>query len=744
MVYSMETLIHRSLLIFLSFIFTESYAQTFPAGFSQVKVADIVYPTSMAFATDGRIFCTEKAGKVKIIKNGSVLTNPFLEVSVNQLDERGLGGITLDPEFEENNFVYIYYTTSAVPIHNKLSRFTAKENVAQPGSELVLLDFEPCVNSIHNGGGMAFGPDGKLYLAIGNDNVNNNSQDINSYKGKVIRINKDGSVPVGNPYNGTEAAKRVWALGLRNPWTISFQKETGRLFVNDVGEGSWEEINDCTESGKNFGWPAVEGNGSNPAYTNPVYAYSHGAGFSSGCAISGGDFFGPASTNYPSAFLGKYFFIDYCNAWINYLDLSSPVAEHNFVSGLSGTCNCLKTGADGNLYYFGVGENALYKIIYSSNSAPVITKDPSNTIASLSENAAFYVSASGALPLKYQWQKNGVNIPGANSSSLVIPAVQYSNTGQYKAIVSNSFGSATSNSAGLTVTEFNARPVATILSPALDKLYRGGDTIYFTGDAVDPEDGILAASAFTWVVEFHHGAHFHPGPFIPNGVKSSSFSVTRTGEKSADVWFRLILTVKDSKGSADTAYLDILPKKSVINFLTDPIGLKLLFNDQPVTTSFVSQVVSGTFHNIDVVTPQTVNGTNYVFDKWLNEGAHSQMITAADYNQTFVAIFKPEIIPGLLEQLRSADEWLKVYPNPSTGLFTFEICLEERSDVSMSINVINSNGNMVYEKSLAKVSGCIKETVELKKGLSEGIYFMELKLGDKVRSTRLILMNETR
>ncbi len=232
-----------------------SFAQTFPAGFSQVKVATIYYPTSMAKAPDGRIFVTEKAGRVKIIKNGAVLGTPFLTVSVDQLNERGLSSVVLDPNFSSNKYVYIFYTTSSSPIRNRLSRFTANGDVALAGSEVVIMNFEPLVNSIHNGGGMAFGPDGKLYLAIGNDNVNSYSQDLSNYKGKVLRINSDGSVPSGNPFSGSESAKRIWAYGLRNPWTIDIQPGTGKIFVNEVGEGGWEEVNNATTAGRNFGWP---------------------------------------------------------------------------------------------------------------------------------------------------------------------------------------------------------------------------------------------------------------------------------------------------------------------------------------------------------------------------------------------------------------------------------------------------------------------------------------------------------
>jgi len=363
----------KTLLIYLTFILAFSgpklKAQSFPEGFSNIKVANIFYPTSMAFAPDGRIFATEKAGKVKIIKNGAVLPLSFLELHVNDVAERGLLSINLDPDFANNNFVYIYYTAPDAPIHQRLSRFTANGDIVVPGSERIILDIEPSVNALHCGGGLVFGHDGKIYLGVGNDNVAGNSQDINTYKGKILRMNLDGSVPDGNPFNGSEAAKRVWALGLRNPWTLDIQPGTGKIFANDVGELTWEEINDVTQPGKNFGWPEAEGTSTNPAFTNPVYAYPRiFTGTDGGCAITGGTFFNPVSSNYPAVYTGKYFFLDYCSKWINYIDISGEAQKSNFATSLAGSENIIKTGPDGNLYYFSIMNNSLNKIVYSGTT----------------------------------------------------------------------------------------------------------------------------------------------------------------------------------------------------------------------------------------------------------------------------------------------------------------------------------------------------------------------------------------
>ena len=203
----------------------------------------------MSIAPDGRIFVAQQGGALRVVKNGALLAQPFLTVSVNSSGERGLLGVAFDPNFATNNFVYVYYTTSSSPIHNRVSRFTASAanpDVVAAGSEVQLLNL-PTLSSAtnHNGGAIHFGTDGKLYIAVG-DNANGaNSQAFTTTLGKVLRINADGSIPSDNPFlsQTTGINQAIWARGLRNPFNFAVDRTNGRIHVNDVGQDTWEEVN---------------------------------------------------------------------------------------------------------------------------------------------------------------------------------------------------------------------------------------------------------------------------------------------------------------------------------------------------------------------------------------------------------------------------------------------------------------------------------------------------------------------
>jgi glucose/arabinose dehydrogenase len=347
--------------LFLAFVggLSQLNAATLPAGFTETQFGSNLNatPTAMAFAPDGRLFICLQNGQLRIIKNGALLATPFLTLSVDSSGERGLLGVTFDPNFSSNHFVYVYYTISASPIHNRISRFTANGDVAVSGSETILVDLDNLSSATnHNGGAIHFGPDGKLYAGVGENANSANSQTLSNRLGKILRYNFDGTIPTDNPFFNiaTGGNRAIWALGLRNPFTFAFQPGTGRFFINDVGQSTWEEINDGI-AGSNYGWPTCEGvcTPANANFRDPLFQYGHGTGATTGCAIVGGAFYNPPVNQFPASYLGKYFFADLCSGWIRVFDPSTSTAS-GFASGISTPVD-LQVGPDGCLYYLAQG-----------------------------------------------------------------------------------------------------------------------------------------------------------------------------------------------------------------------------------------------------------------------------------------------------------------------------------------------------------------------------------------------------
>lgn len=619
-------------------------AATVPSGFvDEVFASGLTNPTAMEFAPDGRLFVTQQGGQLRVITAaGALLSTPFLTVPVSSAGERGLLGVTFDPAFATNNFVYVYYTATTPAIHSRISRFTASGNVAVAGSELQIVNLENLSSATnHNGGAIHFGPDGRLYAAVGENANSANAQTLVNRLGKMLRVNADGSIPTDNPFFNTATGnnRAIWALGVRNPFTFTFQRTTGRMFINDVGEVTWEEINDGI-AGSNYGWPTTEGPTTDPRFRAPLFAYRHSGGTPTGCAITGGAFYNPTTVTFPSSFVGKYFFADFCTGFIRVFDPAAGT-DAAFATGVSSPVD-LKVHSDGSLYYLARGNGTVGRVRPSAtNQPPQITTHPQSQTRAVGQSATFTVAASGSTPLSFQWQRNGANIAGATSATFTIASVAMSDNGAtFRAVVTNAFGSATSNAATLTVTA-NMPPTVTITAPPANSLYAGGDVINFAGTANDPETGALPASAFTWRVDFHHDTHFHPHLPDTSGITSGSFTVPTRGEVSANVWFRIHLTARDPAGLTSTTFRDVLPRTSTITLQTSPAGLQVTLDGQPVTTPLSVTSVVGVIRALGVVSPQTSGGTTYQFVSWSDGGAASHEVSTPAANTTFTATYQP-------------------------------------------------------------------------------------------------------
>jgi uncharacterized repeat protein (TIGR03806 family) len=300
-----------------------------PAGFSWTEVASgFTGATALAVAPDGRAFVCEQTGALRLVKDGKLLKAPFLRVEVDSWWERGLIGVALDPDFAKNGFVYVCYVAKAPYPHHKISRFTARGDVAQGGSEVVLVEGDnqdPIGGEYpfgHQGGAIHFGADGKLYVGFGEQAVGWPAQRMDMLQGKLLRINPDGSIPADNPFIATTKGKyrAIWALGCRNPFTFAVQPETGRIAIGDVG-GAREEIN-ITVRGANYGWPTVEhGPTADARFRGPIHHYPTSS-------VTGLAFV-PRDSTFPPEYRRRLLFADFMLGWIKAIDLDNPrdVAE---------------------------------------------------------------------------------------------------------------------------------------------------------------------------------------------------------------------------------------------------------------------------------------------------------------------------------------------------------------------------------------------------------------------------------
>ena len=368
---------------FGSLIASSLSAATLPPGFTETQFGSDLdgIPTAMDFAPDGRLFVCLQEGRVRVIENGILLPTPFVTVTTSANGERGLLGIAFDPDFANNQFVYLYYTVLTSPIHNRISRFTASGNVAVKGSETAIVDLDSLSGATnHNGGAIHFGPDGKLYAGVGENAEPANSQSISNRLGKILRVNPDGSIPSDNPtsFPGISGSptgnnRAIWAVGFRNPFTFAFQPGTGRLFINDVGQNTWEEINDGIV-GSNYGWSICEGacDPPDPTYRDPLFQYGHGISNEGGCAITGGAFYNPAVNQFPASYTGKYFFADICSGWIRLFNPANNTAAL-FATDITNPVD-LKVDSAGNLYYLAQGSSGqLFKVQYTASPLPAQT-----------------------------------------------------------------------------------------------------------------------------------------------------------------------------------------------------------------------------------------------------------------------------------------------------------------------------------------------------------------------------------
>lgn len=363
----------KLLLFFFGFSYL-GFAQTiavqpFATGFS--SPSEMTHPVG-----DSRLFVVEQGGIIKILNpNGTTNATPFLNLSgiISTGGERGLLGLAFHPNYATNGYFFVDYTNTAG--NTVIARYSVNPtnpNSAQTSGTILMTITQPFSN--HNGGCLRFGPDGYLYIAMGDGgsagDPGNRAQNINENLGKILRIDVNSTVapfytsPATNPYVGIAGNDEIWAIGVRNPWKFSFNSLNGDMWIADVGQDLVEEINKIPnpQPGMNFGWRCYEGNStyntsgcaSSSTMTFPVATYTHSSG---GCSITGGYVY--TGTMYPD-FVNKYFFADYCQNRIGMVGTNNAIT---YSANFAGSNNFTTFGQDVNGEIYAVsGAGSIYKV----------------------------------------------------------------------------------------------------------------------------------------------------------------------------------------------------------------------------------------------------------------------------------------------------------------------------------------------------------------------------------------------
>lgn len=433
-------------------------------AFAQPDISLNVYesgfsrPIDIVHCNDDRLFIVEQRGKIKIIDaQGNTLGTPFLDISdrVNQTgNERGLLGMTFHPDFKNNGYFYVNYTDANASGTTRIARFSVSQldsNLADANSELNIMSVaQPYTN--HNAGDLAFGPDGYLYFGLGDggsaDDPGNRAQNTQNLLGKMIRIDVDNgnpySIPADNPFvNDQSVLDEIWAIGMRNPWRFSFDRCTGDLWIGDVGQDDWEEVDfePAGEGGHNYGWRCYEGDhtfntsgcGSMGDYTFPVAEYANP---NIGCSITGG--FVYRGGQYGGMF-GYYLYADYCSGrfWAIVPDELGGWVNTQIADLTNYEFSTFGEDQYGELYIAGLDNGNVYKIS-EANCKPTAFIKTGDT--ALEQGQTVNLEAIYGENLTYTWLLNGSPLP--NSDSHIYNADQ---AGNYSVVVSNQTCSDTSN-----------------------------------------------------------------------------------------------------------------------------------------------------------------------------------------------------------------------------------------------------------------------------------------------------------
>lgn len=697
----------KKLLPFIALVFIALYTQAqtitltqFATGFS--------LPVDIGFAPgDDRLYVLQQRGRIRICDTGgNIAATDFMNISslVSQSgNERGLLGIAFHPDYQNNGYFYVNYTRASNGA-TRISRFTRNSvnpDIADVNSEVVLLEIsQPFSN--HNGGCIRFGSDGYLYIGMGDGGSAGDpgarAQNPQQYLGKILKIDVNTvpyQIPPTNPfYNSQDTLPEIWAMGIRNPWRYSFDMLTHDLWIGDVGQDAWEEVDfqpAGSHGGENYGWRCYEGNvayntsGCQPQnfYDAPVAVYSHNGG---NCSVTGGFVYRGA---YEGDLYGKFIYVDYCSGDFHatYPDGLGGWTTDD-LNSVSNLIVSFGQNHQGDLFVSDINNGRIYALS-TTTCLPTASVYGENGRTALCGGDSLLLSTPAGTGFTYQWLFNTNPLAGATSSTYYANA-----TGDYQVVVTDG-SNCTNTSAVFTVSASTVPAVdVSVTSPVCEN----AGMMLLNGT---PAGGTYSGTGVA-------GSHFYPSV---SGVGTFNVYYTYTNAEGC------------SAGDSTQVTVNAVPVASITNlpssYCLDDATISL--NGTPSGGTFSGPGVTGS--TFDPLAAGV--GTHQVVY------AYTDANSCSDNDTVTVTISDCDVS---VEEAGAIQKW-NMYPNPASGSVTLDF--QSAANGDFALRIISIDGKVIMEKNIQLNAGTTLINLPLE-AIAPGMYQVQL-LGDQLRTRSLII-----
>jgi glucose/arabinose dehydrogenase len=671
-------------------------------------VSGLTLPTDMVILPSGDFLVTEKGvgsdefstAHVRLVRQGVLQPDPVLTLRVNERWDSGLYSIVLDPQFAANHYFYLWYSTGESSLGwqgktvNRLSRFTydPTSGKASPASETIILDDVPW-SPLHNGGGLAFDPEGNLWVTTGDATLSltftdgHLSQDFASLNGKVLRIRPKLTggydLPSNNPFaNRGGVRPEIYASGLRNPFRMTQRGADQKFYFIDVGQESWEEVNELV-AGANYGWPYREGmcpiyvtdEDCTPApeqYTDPILSYAHPP--EGGAGITAMTFY--EGTAWPAQYRGRLFFADFNSNWVGMVDLDDPdKTVTQFATGLASLADMEATPE--GIYAVSIYDQKIVYIYYAEDGnlppSAQFQATPTTGAAPLSvEFTAIGSEDADGDTLSYRWDFG-------DASEIVMTNTPtathlYAQDGDYLATLQVVDGRGGESEILTQLIQLYSGAKAQIfqenLADPIRTLYQGGDQIRFRAMREGDTLGLDPDRPFVWTILLHHNEHIHTVKSEAVGSEVVLDLPTETHALGAPVWYEIQLAMQTASGQVLRTMHELHPQTIHIQSQSWPGKTAITLNQQVQNPDKPTLVIVGQQYVLEageiVVHDQKVGRFTHwlVTDAWpvVSTAGETEFVTERRYE--FVAPTASKSYIAFYEYLRPARRtYLPAMPN---------------------------------------------------------------------------------